>query len=506
MEWLTKAAKAAEARKPKGEIIIESGISPSGGYHMGYLREIILCDAVKLTLEKRGRQAKHVHFVDDLDGFRKLPKNLPASYEQYLGKPLCDIPAPDGSDQSYADYALKEFLESLSLLGVDVEVIRSHLKYRSGFFGPAIEKTLAKIKETRQVLEDISGRELTDDWAPIQVNEDGYLKNRRFVSIDTSKKEIIYIDGDDKQQTISYAKGDVKLNWRLDWPARWWLLDVNLEPFGRDHATKGGSYDTGAALMDKVFDHPAPVSLPYNFVNRAGETKKMSASAGNGILMSEVVSVLPAEVVRYFILKSSPDKLIFFDPQAGVVRLIDEYAELLAKSDKTPDEEQLIELCTHGVERIVSNVPFSHLVESYQAALKDEAKTIEIIGRTEHAEAAAKEAELIKRELKFIASWLDKWASDDVKFSLAEKVKPSDFSEDEKTFLNKLAEKVAKFSTDASGEDFHKAIYDITGLEPSDKFKTLYRLLINQDHGPRAGWFLSILPRDWLIKRLKLQS
>jgi lysyl-tRNA synthetase class I len=47
---------------------------------------------------------------------------------------------------------------------------------------------------------------------------------------------------------------------------------------------------------------------------------------------------------------------------------------------------------------------------------------------------------------------------------------------------------------------------DSTGLEPKELFQTLYQALIAKDSGPRAGWFLSILPHDWLIKRLRLKA
>src|SRR3990167_7447329 len=140
MQWLNKIVEDASARKSTGEIVIESGISPSGNYHMGYLREIITCDAIKLELGSNGRKSRHVHFVDDLDGFRRVPDGIPAEYEKYLGKPLCDIPAPDGSDHSYADYAFQSFLDSITKLGIEVSAIRSHKKYREGFFTSAIEK------------------------------------------------------------------------------------------------------------------------------------------------------------------------------------------------------------------------------------------------------------------------------------------------------------------------------------------------------------------------------
>jgi lysyl-tRNA synthetase class 1 len=43
-------------------------------------------------------------------------------------------------------------------------------------------------------------------------------------------------------------------------------------------------------------------------------------------------------------------------------------------------------------------------------------------------------------------------------------------------------------------------------MDPKEMFTTLYRALIGKDSGPRAGWFLSILPRDWLVVRLHLDD
>lgn len=510
MQWLNKIVDEAIARQPEGEIIVESGISPSGSYHMGYFREILTCDAIMISLRNRGRQARHIHFVDDLDGFRKVPSNLPPEYDKYLGKPLCDMPAPDGSDQSYADYALKGFLDSVAAIGAEVEVIRSHLKYREGFFTEAIEVVLNHLPEVKEVLETISGRKLGEEWSPIQVNEDGYLKKRAFVSIDPDQKIIKYLDKEGQQQQTGYQKGEVKLDWRLDWPARWWLLKVVVEPFGRDHATKGGSFDTGAGLMDKVFKAPAPLPVPYEFVNRAGDTIKMSASKGNGITMAEVVDVLPPEVVRFFILRSAPDKTLFFDPIDGVVRLIDEFAELLAKADKTADDQQLIDLCFAGTKaKTISNVPFSHLVASYQSALKDADKTLDIISRTEHADIAGEQGEVIKRELAYIEKWLDLWAPDDIKFELVKSIDKSAFNEHQQQWFAELAEAVEGAPADADGEWFHKALYAIKEkhqLQPQDLFGPLYQLLIGKTSGPRAGWFLSMLPRDWLLQRLRFEA
>ena len=75
--------------------------------------------------------------------------------------------------------------------------------------------------------------------------------------------------------------------------------------------------------------------------------------------------------------------------------------------------------------------------------------------------------------------------------------------------LKALAEKISMAPIEADGDWFHKAIYDLEdeiGMEPKAMFETLYKALIGKSSGPRAGWFLQVLPREWLIKRLRLEA
>lgn len=510
MRWLQKLVDDIVAAHPDGEVLIESGASPSGTYHMGHLREILTCDAVLLELRRRGRSARHVQFVDDLDALRKIPVNIPSDFEQYLGKPLCDIPAPDGSGTSFGDYFLNGFLESAKTLGVEMQVIHANERYRSGFFVPTIERVLQKLPEARNALQTISGRQLDEHWTPLQIMENGYLKNRRFISIDTTQKTLNYEDKEGAEQTVAYNSGLVKLDWRLDWPGRWWLMKVAVEPFGRDHASAGGSYDTGKQIMKDVYEAPAPLPVPYDFINRAGDTKKMSASKGTGIAADEAVRVLPPEVLRYFVLSAEPSKRLYFDQVDGTIRLVDEFAELVAKTDPTEDEQHTIAICTRGLaQKTVSRVPFSHLVASYQAALKDVDVTLSIIKRTEYAKVAEEDKEIIANELRFIDAWLQKWAPEEVRFTLSQSFNADIFTQPQKDYFTALALAIEQAPSDADGEWFHKTIYsfkETTNMAPKELFTSLYQLLIQKDSGPRAGWFLSLLPRDWLLARLKLQA
>lgn len=510
MKWLNAIVESLIAQHPEKEIVISSGVSPSGTYHLGTLREVLTAEAVYRELTRRGHKARHIHVSDDLDVFRKVPVDVDPSFSQYLGMPLCDVPSPDSDKAvSYAEYFLADLLVAAEGLHLDMDVIRAHEKYREGYFIDAIEKSLDNLPAIRAALEEVSGRKLDPQWSPVQVVEDGRLKNRAFVRYSKEDKTVTYLDAEKNEQQMSYVDGKVKLNWRIDWPARWWKMGVDAEPFGRDHATKGGSYDTGAVIVQDVFDGEAPLPIPYDFINRTGDTKKMSKSAGDTITAADLLKILPAEVIWFFILRHSPDKLLFFDTGDTLIKLFDEFSELLAKPDKTEQEKQLLELCLQGVdEPTVSRVPFTHLYVSYQASLRDPQKTIDVIERTEYALEAREDESIVRKELAFIDQWLDVWADEDKKFSLTQSSNEDDFSDREKKFFATLADKITNAPSDADGEWFHKAIYslrDETAMQPKELFTSLYKLLIGKKSGPRAGWFLSTLDRDWLNQRLRFE-
>ncbi|MGH7192572.1 MAG: hypothetical protein ACREJM_03450, partial [Candidatus Saccharimonadales bacterium] len=46
MQWLNQIVDELAKRRPEGEIIVSSGVSPSGAYHLGTLREILTAEAI----------------------------------------------------------------------------------------------------------------------------------------------------------------------------------------------------------------------------------------------------------------------------------------------------------------------------------------------------------------------------------------------------------------------------------------------------------------------------
>lgn len=496
--WLNVAVDEILREKPDGKLTVSSGISPSANYHIGHYREILTAEALAWGLRRAGRDVEHVHVVDDMDPLRKRYDFLPSSYEQYVGWPICLIPSPEG-EGSYADYFLHEFTTHFEQMGIAPDkIIRSYRDlYQSGAMVQQIETVLNKLDTVRDVFSRF-GRKVPVSWAPIQFI-DGQHK---LVDADPST-------WDKSAQTINgvdYRKGAVKLNWRLDWPARWAELGVDVEPFSaQEHGAAGGSYDTGFAFAKEVFGIDAPLpGARYGTVHLGNDTKKMSSSKGNIVTPKEALSIISPDILRYFIVRSRPEKALQFDPGAKLVNLIDEYKQVKsAAANSTPHEfADAYEFADMGTP--ISTVPFAHLVSVYQAALGDNSIARNILARTGYDI----DEDILRVESTYVANWLERYAPDSVKFSVASDLPDVDLSKQQRDFLHELAEKISAES-DVHAEWVHETIYSLKEaheLSPAESFRAIYRVILGQDSGPKAGWFLTTLDKQWLVNRLKLKA
>jgi lysyl-tRNA synthetase, class I len=507
--WLDQVAEAAVKAHPKGDIIVASGHSPSGSYHVGHLREFLTASAVAWAINQRGRKAIHTDFVDDLDAFRKVPVNVDESFSKYLGTPLYLVPDPEGScHDSYADHFYGELTEMLGRAGIKVEVVRAHQVYQAGKFTACIEAALDKLNNVKDIITEVGGRQLDEAWVPVQLLSDNNRLNEwTYTGWDKSKQVIFWRDKSGKEGELDYTKGRVKLDWRLDWPARWSIWGVAVEPFGRDHASSGSSYDTGKHLVSDIFGGEPPFPVPYDFINMLGQTKKMSASKGTGLTPGQALDVMPAEILRYFVLRSRPEKLLVFDPGLGLYNLVDEFAKV--EAGDLPEFEEAYGAAVAGEKKqTITSVPFSHLVAVYQAAQGNVEGTKHLLERTGYEKVVKEDFDVLKREFEFVKNWLAKYAPDKVKFEVQKSLPEAALSEEQRKFLSILAELV-EAHTEIEGGAMHQMIYEAKEaavLNPSQAFQAIYRIILGKDFGPKAGWFLASLDRDWLIKRLKLQA
>ncbi len=512
--WLDQIVDQVIAAYPEGEIVVSSGISPSASYHIGHFREALTTDAIAWGIRQRGRQARHLHVVDNFDPLRKRYSFLPESFEQYVGWPICLVPDPFGDcHPGYAQHFTAEFETAAAQMGIEMDVIYSYEdQYRSGQMVPYLEQALAKIPQIRQIMKAVAHRDLPEDWAPIQIVSDSKSLNEwRYLSHDPASKLLRYRRLDGSEGEMRYDDGRVKLSWRLDWPARWALYGVRVEPFGKEHATKGGSYDTGAEFVRQVFGAEPPLPVPYDTLNLIGHTKKMSSSLGNLITPAEALQIMPPEILRYFVLKSLPKRVIVFDPGVGVYNLIDEFSKLedAVLTGQHPEFEQAYRVATAiKGERTIARIAFSHLVAVYQAAQGQAEVVREILERTGYEAIVTEQWPVIERELKFVHNWLTKYAPDSVKFAVQAELPDVELSAEQRTALAKLSDTI-ETEHDLNAQGMHDAIYaaaEVAGLKASGVFQAIYRVILGKDSGPKAGWFLASLDQAWLIERLRASS
>ncbi len=474
---------------------IATGITPSGPIHLGNLREMLTADAVRRAVIDRGGEAELIYIADTFDPLRKRYPFLPEEYERYVGMPLSEIPDPEGCHDSYADHFLEPFLESLEILGIPVIVKKADRMYKEGQYEEAIRTALRRREDVARIIEEVTGRKLEEDWFPFMplCESCGRINSAKVVGFDD--RWIYYRCECGHEGKASY-RGGGKLTWRVDWAARWKILGITCEPFGKDHAAAGGSYDTGKRLAREIFGIEPPYPIPYEWINLKG-VGAMSSSKGIVIPVREFLDVLPPEIVRYIIIRVKPKKHIDFDP-ANLLELVDEFEEGIRKKDRA------VELSLVGdVE--YSDVPFRHLVVVGQIAKWDIERVLEILERTGYRidEKARRDVE---RRLKYAKNWLERFAPERLKFEIAESVDPSKFGEEEKEFLRAFAERLDE---KMRPEEIHNLVYDVAkevGLKPAKAFQAIYKAILGKSYGPRAGYFLKMLGIDWVKKRFKQVS
>ena len=338
MHWADSIAKALSHRSDKH--VIASGITPSGEFHIGHLREILTSDIIKRACIIQELETEFVFFVDDADPLRKVYSFLDNSYEKYIGHQLANIPPPDKNGVpdlerfeqgiSYAQHFLEPFKESLGILGVEIDqYIYNYDAYKSGKFSDVSRTACNRADEIREIIERVSGRELDENWFPWNpIDANGCMDGITITGWDDPLVHWIDSEGNVGQSDVT--KGEGKLPWRVDWPAKWAWRGVSMEPFGKDHGAAGGSYDTGKEIV-RLFDVEPPYPTTYEWISLKG-AGAMSSSTGVTIGPMEALQLVPPQIMRYLIARNQPKRHIDFDTGNALIELADEYQRNLSET------------------------------------------------------------------------------------------------------------------------------------------------------------------------------
>ncbi|MBL4612299.1 MAG: hypothetical protein JKY91_01005, partial [Emcibacter sp.] len=127
--WPFKEAKNLLKRleksgNDKGYVLFETGYGPSGLPHIGTFGEVARTTMVRQAFQLLSDMpTKLIAFSDDMDGFRKVPSNLPNQdmLAKHLGLPLTKVPDPFGTHESFAHHNNARLCAFLDDFGFDYE-------------------------------------------------------------------------------------------------------------------------------------------------------------------------------------------------------------------------------------------------------------------------------------------------------------------------------------------------------------------------------------------------
>jgi lysyl-tRNA synthetase class 1 len=529
--WADAVADEIETRDPDEPIIVKGGVSPSGVPHIGHLNEIIRGYLVAEVLRERGYAVEQIFTSDDKDRLRGMPRMLASldweivglgdvdasTLGENLGKPLTDVPDPFGCCDSFGAHQTELLRKSAEAMDVPIEILSNTALYEAGVFEDVTGELLAKREQARALLSEYQDK-VDDSYVPFspQCSECGHL-TETVTDIDHASGTVEYVCGDVEagNQVIegcghegqaTFREG--KLPWRFEWPAQWLELDVDFEPFGKDHAE--GSWPSGEEISRELLDAEPPVPMVYEWFTYNGES--LSSSSGHVLTIDDVLSVLESEVFRYFFTKN-PERARDFDVQQ-LDQLVDEFDRFesiyFGNIEATDRERALAKrvypMVVEAVEEERVRIPYTFA--AVLGMTDDDDLREAMARRSGHIPDDSPEwaVESALERVEKARNWAER-TDNEYNYRLAEERPDVSVTDEEAEALAALATFIA--TEDPDGEALQEQIYEVArehDVEVGTFFERGYRLFLDQSEGPRLGPFLAALDRDFVLKRLRRES
>ncbi len=501
MFWVDSVAQELKRRKFPLEWVDDMK-TPSGRIHVGALRGVVVHDLAFKALKELDVKAKYTYIFDNHDPMDSLPVYLSsAQFEKYLGMPLFKVPSPVKGFSDYAEYYAKEFMGVFNKIGCHPEILWSTDLYKSGKINPLIKECLDKAQEIRKIYEELYKKKIAKNWYPFQPycpscgkvsTTEVYSWDGKKVSFTCGINAVPWTKGCGFRGEISPFSGEEgiagKLPWKVEWAAKWKVLGVTVEGAGEDHMSRGGSHDLTSLICERVINYPVPYPLPYAFFLIGG--RKMSSSKGRGSSASEMLEILPPELLRFLMVKTKISQQINFDPSGDTIpKLFDEYQKAADAyfSKKDDDLARIFELSQIGKIKKPPSIRFSVLAQWVQMPNKEE--EIKKEGLEEWA--------------GYAKTWVEKYAPESEKFSIQKTLPDSakNLSYEQKKYLRKVS---LELNRSWKPEDFQINLFEWAKelkLSSKDAFSAIYLPLLNKSYGPKAGWIILSLDKEFVKKR-----
>jgi len=509
--WPFQEARKIVARlkkRPKDEVVFETGYGPSGLPHIGTFGEVARTTMVRhafRVLTDDNIKTRLIAFSDDMDGLRKVPDNVPNRdmMAQHLGKPLSRVPDPFSSE--YPSFAaannarLRAFLDQF---GFDYEFLSSTDCYTSGRFDATLLRVLERFEQIMEIMLPSLREERAQTYSPflpISLRTEIVLQVP-IMAHDAKAGTITYEDPDTKQRVTTLVTGGrTKLQWKPDWAMRWVALGVDYEMAGKDLIDSV----TLSGEVCRALGGSAPEGFNYElFLDEQGQ--KISKSKGNGLTIEEWLRYAPPESLSLFMYREpKAAKRLYFNV---IPRHVDEYQQFLEAYERQDLRQRLANPVwhIHSGNPPKPNMPisFSMLLTLVASSNAENAETLwGFIGRYRPGVTPQTHPKLDALVRYAIHYFRD--------FVLPQK-RFREPTEGERAALLDLREALSQLPADATAEQIQQVVYEVGRREPFldksgkvkskdgrpgvtlDWFNMLYQVLLGQEKGPRFGSFVAV--------------
>ncbi len=540
VHWIRDLVEEVLDRDPEQYLIV-TGKSMSGSAHIGFMKEIVIADVIKRELQTLGEKAKTVFISDDYDPIRSFPPSLTLSPEEYMGVPYSDAPDPHGCCESLGAHWTKELVETFPEFGADPEVVLQSKLYETKEMLDAVRICLGQTETIREILIEYVARDFDEtqkadyvssmkNWYPasvicpvcgrLQSGGKGSIVPNRVTAYNSEDDEVSYECAHcGHSETEKLDKLRLKLSWRVDWPAKWYVMKTTVEPAGKDHAVKGGSYDTGLEMSRRVFGWAGPVKVPFEWVRLGG--RDMGTSAGVVFTPRSWLDIAPPELFRYMVLRTDLEKAnnIQTDLIPDLVDIYETFEQTYYRLDDVDNEKQELAKILYPLTEVRPSIEeyipklsfkFSVVTSQLQSILSEETilqRCYDVLKKQHNLSAISPEAKaLIPTRLSRALRWAKDFGSERDKVEVPDIV-PKEIvdtlTDTDREFLRNFIE-VLKGDT-LDDEELQAKVFETAravGLKDKRAFVVLYRVLISRKSGPRLGGFLNLLGNDWVLKRI----
>lgn len=487
-------------------VLFETGYGPSGLPHIGTFGEVARTSMVRRAFEAltEGRvKTRLLCFSDDMDGMRKVPDNVPNQemLRANLHRPLTRVPDPFGQYESFGHHNNAMLRRFLDTFGFQYEFASATDYYTSGKFDEILLRAAERYQKIMDIMLPSLGEERQATYScflPISPKT-GRVLYVPMKEVNAKAGTITYTDEDGDDVTLPVTGGNVKLQWKPDFGARWAALGVDFEMYGKDHMSNTVIYDG----ICRVLDGTPPEHFVYElFLDEKGE--KISKSKGNGLTIDEWLTYATPESLALFMFqKPKSAKKMHFDV---IPRAVDDYLQFLGAYPNQDPKAQLENPVWHihaGVPPAQSSPISFALLRNLVAASNAESKDVLWGFIRRHMPDATPEKYPL---LDTLAGYAVRYYRD---FELAKKSYRTP-DEIEREALAALSDALGRAPADASAEQLQGIVYDIgrsvpryqdlnaKGATPERPgvsnawFAAIYEVLLGESKGPRFGSFIAL--------------